>query len=124
MTQPLALVLFERLLPGSQLVNRLQDLNYRVQTVSDPKQLVSSAEQHKPMLVIVDLESGRSDMCQAMSALHQNPPTAHLPIIAVAGDATADLQSTARASGATFLASEAALLSHLPQFLEQALRVD
>jgi len=27
MTQPLALVFYEKLLPGSQLVNRLQDLN-------------------------------------------------------------------------------------------------
>ena len=35
MTQPLALVLYEKLLPGSQLVNRLQDLNYRVQTIAD-----------------------------------------------------------------------------------------
>ena len=35
MTQPLALVLYERLLPGSQLVNRLQDLNYRVQVIAD-----------------------------------------------------------------------------------------
>ena len=33
--QPLALVLYEKLLPGTQLVNRLQDLNYRVQTVND-----------------------------------------------------------------------------------------
>ena len=35
MTQPLALVLYEKLLPGSQLVNRLQDLNYRVQAIAD-----------------------------------------------------------------------------------------
>ena len=51
MTQPLALVLYEKLLPGSQLVNRLQDLNYRVQTVTEPSTLVECAEQSKPMLV-------------------------------------------------------------------------
>ena len=34
MTQPLALVFYEKLMPGSQLVNRLQDLNYRVQAVT------------------------------------------------------------------------------------------
>src|SRR5262245_49139849 len=39
MTEPLALVVYEKLLPGSQLVNRLQDLKYRVQTVADPTQL-------------------------------------------------------------------------------------
>ena len=35
MTQPLALVVYEKLLPGTQLVNRLQDLHYRVQAVTD-----------------------------------------------------------------------------------------
>ena len=40
MTQPLALVLYEKLLPGSQLVNRLQDLNYRVQVIPDAEKLV------------------------------------------------------------------------------------
>jgi hypothetical protein len=28
MTQPLALVYYEKLMPGSQLVNKLRDLNY------------------------------------------------------------------------------------------------
>src|SRR6266850_298297 len=59
MTEPLAIVLYERLMPGSQLVNRLQDLKYRVQTVNDPALLVDCAEQAKPMLVLVDLESSR-----------------------------------------------------------------
>ena len=44
MSEPLALVLYEKLLPGSQLVNRLQDLKYRVQTISDPAKLTESAE--------------------------------------------------------------------------------
>src|SRR5207248_5289520 len=55
MTQPLALVLYEKLLPASQIVNRLQDLNYRAQAVGDPSLLVESAEQAKPLLVLADL---------------------------------------------------------------------
>ena len=47
MTEPLALVVYEKLLPGSQIVNRLQDLNYRVQTISDPALLAECAEQGK-----------------------------------------------------------------------------
>ena len=35
MTRPLALVFYEKFMPGSQLVNRLQDLNYRVRVVND-----------------------------------------------------------------------------------------
>ena len=68
MTQPLALVLYEKLLPGSQLVNRLQDLNYRVQTIADADRLVECAEQAKPMLVLADLESTRNNVCAALRA--------------------------------------------------------
>ena len=73
MTQPLALVLYEKLLPGSQLVNRLQDLNYRVQTLSEATTLVECAEQAKPMLVLADLESSRKDVCPSIARLKQNP---------------------------------------------------
>ena len=57
MTEPLALVFYEKLMPGSQIVNRLQDLKYRVRTIGDPALLVESAEQAKPLLVLADLES-------------------------------------------------------------------
>ena len=82
MTQPLALVLYEKLLPGSQIVNRLQDLNYRVQTIADAGRLVECAEQAKPMLVLADLESTRNDVCAALARLKQNAATRHLPVIA------------------------------------------
>jgi CheY-like chemotaxis protein len=124
MTQPLALVLYERLLPGTQLVNRLQDLNYRVQTLGDADRLVDSAEQAKPMLVLAELESPRKNACEAIAQLKQNPATQHLPVIAFARENAPDLQAAARAAGVTFLVTEAALLTHLPQFLDQALQVE
>ena len=124
MTQPLALVLYEKLLPGSQLVNRLQDLKYRVQTVADARTLVDCAEQAKPMLVLADLESSRDDVCGAIARLRQNPATQHLPVIAYRGEKAADLEASAKAAGATLVVSESAIVSHLAQFLEQALRVE
>jgi len=124
MTQPLALVLYERLLPGSQLVNRLQDLNYRVQAVADAGRLVECAEQTKPMLVLADLESTRNDVCAALARLKRNEATKHLPIIAFSGEGAAELQAAARTAGATLIVGEAAILNHLPQMLEQALHVE
>ena len=44
MTQPLTLFLCEKSLQGGQLINRLQDLGYRVQSLSDPKTLTEVAE--------------------------------------------------------------------------------
>ena len=125
MTQPLALVLYEKLLPGSQVVNRLQDLSYRVQVVADAEQLVECAEQARPMLVLADLESKHYNVCAALKRLKQNSATKHLPIIAFTGEhATAELQDAARDAGAVLVATEAAILNHLPQLLDQALQVE
>ena len=124
MTQPLALVVYEKLLPGSQLFNRLQDLNYRVQALANADDLVESAERAKPMLVLADLETSRQNVCAALTRLRQNPTTQHLPVIAFGGENSPDLQAAARAAGATLVVSETAILSHLAQFLEQALQVE
>ncbi len=121
MTQPLAIVSYEKLLPGSQLVNRLQDLNYRVQTVSDTNLLVGCCEQAKPMLVLADLRAARQDVCAALARLKQNPATHHLPVIAYGDEEMPELQKAALAAGATLVVSESALLNHLAQCLDRAL---
>ncbi len=124
MVQPLALVLYERLLPGSQLVNRLQDLKYRVQTITDPALLVSCAEQTKPMLVLADLHSQGNDVLPAIAQLRQNPATKHIPVVGFAADASPTGEAAAKSAGVTLLVHENAILTHLPQFLEQALQVE
>ncbi len=124
MTQPLALVLYSKLFPGSQLVNRLQDLKYRVKTVADAGMLVDCAEQAKPMVVLADLEPSGADVCAAIRRLKQNAATRHLPVIAFRGERAAELEAAAQAAGATLVVSDSAILSHLAQFLEQALHVE
>jgi CheY-like chemotaxis protein len=124
MVQPLALVLYEKLLPGTQLVNRLQDLNYRVRAVNDPAALVACAELEKPMVVIADLYSRSENVPQALAQLRQNPNTGHIPILAFAPERAVQLQEAGRAAGAALVASEAAIVTHLPQFLEQALQLE
>ncbi len=124
MTQPLALVLYEKLLPGSQLVNRLQDLNYRVQTVTDPKLLVPCAEQVKPLIILADLDSTRSDVNSAILSLRQHAATSHLPVIGFGSEPSPASLSAAGAAGATLVVSDTAVLNHLAECLEQALRVE
>ena len=123
MTQPLALVVYEKILPGTQLVNRLQDLQYRVQVVTDPETLTACARQETPMLVLADLTSSRQNVCAAIFQLRQTPGTNHIPVIAFGPENSADLPAALDA-GAVLATSEAAILSHLPELLEQALRVE
>ncbi len=124
MTQPLALVLYEKLLPGSQLVNRLQDLKYRVQTLADASLLVEASVQARPIVVLADLQSTKNDVCAAIARLRGDPATSHLPVVAFATETGAGVETPARAAGATLVVSDAALLAHLAQFLEQALQVE
>lgn len=124
MTQPLALVLYEDLMPGSQLVNRLQDLHYRVQSVADAGRLSDCARSEGPMLVFADLSSNRTDIGAAIARLKQDPATAHIPVIAFADEGADELQSAGRQAGATLVVTDCAVLSHLPQLLEQALHVE
>lgn len=124
MTQPLALVLYEDLMPGSQLVNRLQDLHYRILSVPNASQLPEYARKEGPMLVFADLGSSSADICAAIARLKSEPATAHIPVIAFADEGADQLQSAGRQAGATLVATDSAVLSHLPQLLEQALQVE
>ncbi|MFO1486864.1 MAG: hypothetical protein U1F65_00150 [Verrucomicrobiota bacterium] len=124
MTQPLALILYEKLLPGSQLVNRLQDLNYRVQAVSHPDSLVGCAEAEMPMVVVVDLTSTTCDVPALISKMKQNPGTSHIPVIAFGPEAALDSFQAALNAGAALVTGEVAILSHVSELLEQALHVD
>lgn len=123
MTQPLALVLYERLLPGTQLVNRLQDLGYRVQAFHAAETLGKVAELEKPLVVFADLESSKSQIPEVIARLKQTPATKHLPVIAFASEERAELQQAAQAAGA-LVTGDAAILLHLPQLLDQALQLD
>jgi CheY-like chemotaxis protein len=123
MTSPLALVVYENLLPGSQLANRLRDMSYRVVAVTDPATLVEQAEQEKPIVVLLDLASKSTDMCDLIKRLKENPATGHLPVLAYTDQKSKDLQQAAIAAGATLVAVDTAMLAQLPQLLEQALEV-
>jgi CheY-like chemotaxis protein len=124
MTQPLALLLYEKLLPGSQLANRLRDMNYRVQTISDGDALATCARQEKPLIALVDLVSARQNVCAGIAQVRSNPDTQHVPIIAFAPETSSELQKSAREAGATLVVAESAILTHLSQFLDQALQIE
>ena len=124
MAQPLALILYERLFPGGTLANRLQDLGYRVQSLSDPGQFPATAEREKPIIAIADLDSRPETVCLAIRSVRENPATAHVPVIAVLPGTEAEQIDQALAAGAKLVVQDNAILSHLSQFLDQALEIE
>lgn len=124
MTTPLALLLYDKLIPGTQVLHRLQDLQYRTAVVHHPDALIDETRREKPMIIFTDLVSNRGDVCAAIALIRGTAETAHVPIVAFAPEAEAKLQECARQAGATLVVSESTILQHLRQFLEQALALD
>ncbi|HEY4416134.1 MAG TPA: hypothetical protein VGO57_10615 [Verrucomicrobiae bacterium] len=121
--KPLALICYERLMPGSQLVNRLQDLKYRVHVVNNIALLAATARREQPLLVLMDLEA-RGEVLATIEKIKADPATNHLPIITFAPDEKPALLAAAQKAGAHFTVGETTLAGHLPQLLDQALSVD
>jgi CheY-like chemotaxis protein len=123
MTQPLVLVFYEKLMPGSQLVNKLQDLNYRVQIVNEPAAFHPCARSEKPLLAIVDLAGGDA-VCSAIAALKTDAATGHIPVIAFAREGAGPGIAAAQKAGAELAVSAAAIVNHLSELLDQALHIE
>ena len=123
MMQPLALVYYEKLMPGSQLANKLQDLNYRVQTVNDPAPFLLRARDERPLLAIVDLAGGDA-VCDAIAALKTDDVTGHIPVIAFAVEGATPVMEAAQRADAKLVASETTIANYLPELLNQALQIE
>ena len=124
MTKPLALVFYENLLPGSQLVNRLHDLGYRVTTVNAQPDFLPAVEREMPMVIVVDIALREGDLCADIAQLRQNPVVQHIPIIGITTARTAKLKTAARAAGVTLVASDKAIPDQFTNLRDQALALD
>jgi CheY-like chemotaxis protein len=124
MTKPLALIFYERLMPGSQLVNRLQDLGYRVSTCMDVSSLHAQVEKELPMVLFMDLTSERGDVNGVIKDIRGNEKTSHIPIVAFTSKTNKTAQNSAVEAGARLVAVDEAILQQLPHLLEQALEVE
>ena len=127
MSSPLALIFYESLLIGNQLMNRLQDLGYRVTVVSDLSKLPEQAAEAKPLIVIGELGDMADRLCAAVRSLRAGPDTRHLPALGLLkpGDRKdgQELTEAAQAAGFNLVASEQGFVAQLPHLLEQVLEV-
>ena len=124
MTKPLALCCYENRLLGSQLVNRLQDLGYRVRVADRAQDLAPMASQEQPFLVLTDLACHGADVCCVINELRHGESTKHIPILAFGPPGNAKMQAAAHSAGATLVAIENGLLQQLPKLLDQVLELE
>lgn len=124
MTQPLVILVYERILPGSQLLNRFQDMGYRVLTLNDPRLLADTARREGPLLAVVDMPFTQADAARAIAELRSSHETEHVPVIAIVPAGDKNLEQKAVESRATLVAHDTTILNHLDRFLDQALQLD
>jgi CheY-like chemotaxis protein len=123
MSEPLAVVYYSNLIPGSRLASRLKDLGYRVRALRALTSLAKVCEEEKPLLALVEISPQKGGHPE-ITALRANPATQHIPVVAFSGVHDKAFQAAARAAGVSLLAASAAVLEQLPQLLDQALQVE
>ena len=124
MTKPLAIVFYERLLPGSQVVNRLADMGYRVQAMHIASEVPFAVETSTPMVVVVDLVLRAGDVSSIISQLKRSESTKHVPVLGICDPKNTKVAEAAIASGANLVAAEAGILEQLPRLLDHVLALD
>jgi CheY-like chemotaxis protein len=117
------MVFYERLMPGSQLVNQLKDLNYRVLAVNQAAVLAAAAKSEMPLLLLADV-CASGDIRSAVTTIKADAGTRHIPVIAFAPDQEPAVLEGARQAGADFTVVESAIGVHLSQLIDQALHIE
>jgi CheY-like chemotaxis protein len=123
-TQPLALVFYEALLPGSQLINRLTDLGYRVQAIQVAASVHDLVRREKPLVLIADLVLRHGDFCGVIDELKRDPETRHVPVLGFTDLRNQVLVDAAVKAGARLVADGSGILEQLPQLLDHVLAVE
>lgn len=123
-TKPLAIVFYEKLLPGSRVGHKLADLGWRVSEVKLATDLVSQVREQKPVLIVAELGLRTGDLCPVIAELKRLPETNHVPVLGFADPKNSNLVDAAVKAGARLVAAEAGILDQLPHLLEHVLAVD
>ncbi len=123
-TRPLAIVFYEKLLPGTQVVNRLTDLGYRVTATQAAVDVPRLVREHRPMVVIADLALRDGDFCGIIGQLRASPDLAHVPVLGYCDPKNRRLVEAAIEAGAQLVAAEQGIPDQLPQLLDHVLSLE
>ena len=123
-TKPLAIVFYEKLLPGSRLPFRLADLGWRVAEVKLATQVVPEVRAQRPVVVLMELALRTGDACPVILELKRDPDVRHVPVLGFGDARNKKLCDAAVAAGASLVAAESGLLEQLPQLLDHLLAVE
>ena len=123
-TQPVAMVVHDRLMPGSALANRLVDQGWRVHSHNAAAGLLERLRSQKPILLVIQLDLRGGDVCRLIEDLRSDSSLTHIAVLAYGPLANARLRDGAIAAGAQVVAADSSILEQLPSLIDTALAVD
>jgi len=121
---PLAIVVYEHLVLGNQLGNKLRDMGYRVTMLKEPGKVIEVAGKEKPLIVLVDLDCTVTDAVALIGQLKHTDGTRHLPVLCFTSHDDKKRQEAAVAAGASLVVGDQAILHQFPHLLDQVLQVE
>ena len=123
-TKPLAIVFYERLMPGSRVANKLADLGWRVTEAKSPAEIVPLVRSERPLLVVAELALRNGDLCSVIAELKRTPETEHVPVLGFVDPKNRSVSDAALAAGAKLVVGEVGIIDQLPQLLDHVLAVE
>ena len=124
MTRPLAIVFFEKLIPGSRLSGRLSDLGWRVLEAKKAADLPDLVRRELPLVVVAELALRTGNLCPVVAELRRDAGTQHIPVLGYCHPDDEALSTAASKAGVNLVAAEAGVLDQLQQLLDHVLAVD
>lgn len=91
----------------------------QVRTAADGNAGLEAVEKHRVDLVVTDIAMPRMDGIQMVEQLRQKPAMKEVPVIAVTGQAVADVPAKARAAGCNLVLSKPCCPDHLVSIVNQ-----
>jgi chemotaxis protein histidine kinase CheA len=96
---PLILIVDDSLSVRRSLAQFVTDMGMRAHTAKDGFEAIHALDQHRPTLILVDMEMPRMNGLELTSHLRANDATRHIPIVMVTSRSTEKHRNLARAAG-------------------------
>ncbi|HEY1341716.1 MAG TPA: response regulator [Bryobacteraceae bacterium] len=104
------------------LVRRLQRSGYEMIAAADGREAVLAARQHRPDLILMDLDMPVMDGKSAIRAIRNDPRTCDTPVIVLTAHASREDVADAADAGCQFYETKPIVLRRLLERIEEALK--
>lgn len=104
------------------LVRRLERQGFEMISAADGRETLLAARQHRPDLILLDLDMPVMDGRAALRALRTDPRTFRIPIIILTAHANPDDVAEAKLAGCTAYETKPIVLRRLLERIEEGLK--